>query len=63
MGVKYETKAAGEDGKGVSSSCIYVQTVPLVGIFFRQHFPICLLIGIPLVGMCHLVAFMYKHAQ
>ena len=34
-----------------------VQTVPLVGIFFRQHFPTCWLIGIPLVGMCHRVVY------
>ena len=40
MGVKYETKAAGEDGKGVSLrvSVPLVQTVPLVGIFFSSAF-------------------------
>ena len=40
-----------------------VQTVPLVGIIFCQQFPICWLIGIPLVGMCRHdgVVYMYTH--
>ena len=46
---KCETKAAGEDGKSVSSSSTVCTDYSSCWISFRQHFPICWLIGVSLV--------------
>ena len=58
MGIKCETISAGEDGKVVSFSCTDCSSC---WKFFSLAFS-NLLFGIPLLGVCHRVVYMYACA-